>query len=89
MTESEMRKRLNQFTKDQIINAVVKTYPYRNIVERLISNLEYLEKDQLIKKHSDAIDEENKATQEYIKWRNEMIEKYGIDGKVRLIDIPD
>lgn len=89
MTEAEMKKRLKEFSKAQIINAIIKTYPYRNIVERLISNLEYLEKDEIIKKHSDAIDEESMATHQYLKWRDEMIQKYGTGGKVRLIDIPD
>lgn len=89
MTEAEMIKRLNGFTKAQIINAIVKTYPYRGIPERLISNLEYLEKDELLQKHSDAIDAESKATKEYMQWRGDMIQKYGTDGKVRLIDIPN
>lgn len=89
MTEAEMTRRLNSFTKAQIINAIVKTYPYRGIAERLISNLEYLEKDEVLQKHRDAIEEESRSTQEYIKWRGDMIQKYGTDGKVRLIDIPN
>lgn len=89
MTEAEMIRKLNGFTKAQIINAIVKTYPYRGIAERLISNLEYLEKDELLQKHSDAIDAESKATKEYMQWRGDMIRKYGTDGKVRLIDIPN
>ncbi|BDZ79141.1 hypothetical protein [Claveliimonas bilis] len=88
MTEAEMIRNLNSFTKAQIINAIVKTYPYKSMVERLISNLEYLERDEVLQKHNDAIEEESKATKEYIKWRGDMIQKYGTDGKVRLIDIP-
>lgn len=89
MTEVEMTKKLNKFSKAQIINAIVKTYSYRGIVERLISNLEYLEKDQILKKHSEAIKEESEITKQYFKWRGDMIEKYGENGKVRLIDIPN
>ena len=84
MTEAEMIRNLNSFTKAQIINAIVKTYPYKSMVERLISNLEYLERDEVLQKHNDAIEEESKATKEYIKWRGDMIQKYGTDGKVRL-----
>lgn len=87
MTEAEMIKNLNSFTKTQIINAIVKTYPYKGMVERLISNLEYLERDEVLQKHKDAIEEESRATQEYIQWKRDMIQKYGTDGKVRLIDI--
>lgn len=89
MTEAEMIRNLNSFTKTQIINAIVKTYPYKGMVERLISNLEYLERDEVLQKHKDAIEEESRATQEYIQWKRDMIQKYGTDGKVRLIDIPN
>lgn len=88
MTESEIRKKLSKFSKAQIIEGIVKTYPYRNIAERLISNLEYMETDRMINSHKDAIDQESIATKKYIEWRGDMIQKYGTDGEVRLIDIP-
>lgn len=88
MTETEIRKKLSKFSKEQIIEGIIKTYLYRNIAERLISNLEYMEKAQILNRHKDAIDQESIATKLYIKWRGDMIEKYGTDGKVMLKDIP-
>lgn len=88
MTEAEMVKRLNSFSKAQIINAIVKTYWYKGSVERLISNLEYIEKDEILKKHKEVIKEESEITKQYIKWRGDMIEKYGTEGTLKWIDIP-
>lgn len=88
MTEEKMRKQLNKFSKSQIIDTIIKTYPYRDFVETLIEKLEYLHTDELIKKHSDAINQASITTHEYIQWQNDMIEKYGSNRKVRLFDIP-
>lgn len=88
MTESEIRKKLSKFSKAQIIEGIIKIYPYRNIAERLISNLEYMETDRMINRHKDYIDQESIATKKYIEWRGDMIQKYGTDGEVRLADIP-
>lgn len=88
MTESELRNDLNKFTKSQIINAIVRTFPYRGISERLIANLEHSYTEELISKHSYAIEEESEATKEYIKWRGDMVDKYGDNGQVWVCDIP-
>lgn len=88
MTESELRNELNKFTKSQIIDAIVRTFPYRGVSERLIANLEHSYTEELISKHSYAIEEESEATKEYIKWRGDMIDKYGDNGEVRLCDMP-
>lgn len=88
MTETEIRKKLSKFSKAQIIEGIIKTYPYRNIAMRIISNLEYMQKAEMINNHKDAIDQESIATKKYIEWRGDMIQKYGTDGEVRLIDIP-
>lgn len=89
MTEEKMRKQLNKFSKSQIIDTIIKTYPFGSFTEKLITNLEYLHTDELNKKHSNAIKKEQKETHKYLQWKNEMISKYGSDGKVRLIDIPN
>lgn len=88
MIETEIRKKLSKFSKAQIIDGIVKTYEYRNSAEHLISNIEYMETDRMLNSHKDAINQESVATKEYIKWRGDMIQKYGTDGHVRLIDIP-
>lgn len=89
MTIEQMRNKLDKFSKSQIIDVIIKKHPYQCNVERLIEDLEYLHDNELIKKHSDSIDEERKATHEYIKWQDEMIAKYGSNRKVRLVDIPN
>lgn len=89
MTVEQMRKKLDKFSKYQIIDTIIKKYPFKRFAEELIEDLEYLNKNELFKKHLDAIDDEQKATHEYIKWQAEMIGKYGSDGQVRLADIPN
>lgn len=84
----ELVQRLRKFSKEQIIGAILESYPGSLYLERLINNLEYRNKQDLLAKHSAAIDAERQAAGAYMDWRREMYDKYRCGGRNRLKDIP-
>lgn len=84
----KLAQRLNRFSKDQIIRAISESYQASYILETLINDLEYRAQEDLLAKHSSAIDAERRAAEACMDWRREMCDKYGHGGECRLADIP-
>lgn len=84
----KLAQRLNRFSKDQIIRAISESYQASYILESLINDLEYRAQEDLLAKHSSAIDAERRAAEACMDWRREMCNKYGHGGECRLADIP-
>lgn len=79
-TEKEnLKEKLNKYSKDEIIGAVVETiseFDVHQLKHRLFS----IKTDRLLKKFKEASKEETHAFDEYIRFYNDLAEKYG-DGK--------
>ncbi|MCD8239383.1 MAG: hypothetical protein LUC92_08625 [Clostridiales bacterium] len=88
MSDEEVAKRLRKFSKEQIIDGIVRRYQGDYLLRTLLHELENRATQDLAIQHLAAIDEENAAAQAYFKWNGEMCEKYGKDGKAYLRDIP-
>lgn len=84
----KLAQRLNRFSKEQIIKAISESYQASYILESLIINLESIAQEELLAKHSSAIDAERQAAGACMDWRREMCDKYGHGGECRLADIP-
>ena len=77
----KLAQRLNRFSKDQIIRAISESYQASYILESLINNLESIAQEDLLAKHSSAIDAERRAVRACMDWRREMCDKYGHGGE--------
>lgn len=84
----KLAQRLRKFSKEQIIGAITESYQASFYLESLISNLEYRSQQDLLAKHSSAIDIERQAAGACMDWRREMCDKYGHGGQCNLKDIP-
>lgn len=82
-------KRLNKFSKEQIIRAISESHFSYFILDGLITDLEYQAQQDLLSKHSSAIDAERAAAQACMDWRREMCDRYGNGGNCKLKDIPN
>lgn len=78
-------KKLNKFSKEQIIKAILESH----VSHFILDNLEYQAQQDLLNKHSSAIDAERAAAQACMDWRREMCERYGNGRNCKLKDIPN
>jgi len=84
----KLAQKLKRFSKDQIIRAISESYQASYILESLINDLEYRAQEDLLAKHSSAIDAERQAAGACMDWRREMCDKYGHGVLCRLAGNP-
>lgn len=87
-TQKEIEQKLSKYTKQEIISALSRCFPVWMHIDSMIRSIEYYRKEDVLERHRKAIDEENEATKDYINWKHEVVEKYGSDGEVKLMDLP-
>ena len=78
-SESDIKK-LSKYSKEEIIEALSKSYQASYIIQGLISDLEQRATDKLFADSRKAIDNAIATREAYFKWVKEMCAKYG-DGK--------
>lgn len=78
-SESDLKK-LSKYSKEEIIDALGKSYQASYIIQGLISDLEQRATDKLFADSRKAIDNTIATREAYFKWVKEMCAKYG-DGK--------
>lgn len=85
---SQLVKKLEKYSKDQIIEALANQFNADYYIRGLLNHLEAQEGDRLLKEHSAAIDAEISARHAYIQWKNEICARYGDGKSVKISDIP-
>lgn len=85
----EYIKKLNKFSKEQIIRRLSEIHSSYRVLDRLITDLEYQTQQDLIGKHSSAVDAERAAAKAYMDWRRKACDRYGNGEKCKLQDIPN
>lgn len=88
MEAREIKKRLNAFSKEKIVDALASDWELKRIAERVLNKLEQQQVSDLIEEHGKAIDKQLDAMKKYNQWKKDMIKKYGADGEVKLKDVP-
>lgn len=78
-------KEIARYSKEQILEALGRSFVD---LENLLTELEYVQRTEVLKEHNKAIDESNAAFTAYTEWYKKIIEKCGDGTKVRLFQIP-
>ena len=80
---------LNKYTKDEIIYGISQlAWCNDDYIARIIRAIEQKRDAELFEKQTSISDDFRNALTEYVKWKNEMVAKYGDGKSVSLKDIP-
>lgn len=86
-SESDLKK-LSKYSKEEIIEALGKSYQASYIIQGLISELERRATDKLFADSRKAIDNTTATREAYFKWTKEMVKKYGDGVHVKISALP-
>lgn len=87
-TKKEALEDLAKYSKEEIIEALGKSYLSTGDIDYILIDLNYIRQTKTIDEHQKAAADASAALTAYIEWQKEVIEKYG-DGKtVRFIQLP-
>lgn len=78
-------KEIAQYSKEQILEALGRSFIDLKL---LLNELEYVQRTEVLKEHSKAVDESIAALDAYIGWQKKIIEVYGGKANVRLDQLP-
>lgn len=84
----EALKKLSAYKKEEIIEALGRSYQSEYIAEQMLDYLESRKEKALLDRHRKAIDKEIAARKAFMEWKKEMCEKYGDGQTVKLSNIP-
>ena len=84
----ETLKKLLSYRKEEIIEALGRSYQSEYIAEQMLNYLESKKEKDLLDRHRKALDKEIAARKAFMEWKNEMCEKYGDGQTVKLTNIP-
>lgn len=94
MDKNKIKKELSKFSKEDIIDCVIEEFYFydNHRLNNFVSKLKYRQKLRELEKQdrefSRVSQEQHEAMNLYFDWKKRVIDKYGKDGRVRLIDIP-
>lgn len=83
----ELIKRLRKFSKNEIIDDVVR-YGWGNVVEDMLFRLETKAIKELRDIQTKAFDDTKSAFSAYEKWQQDMVNTYGDGKSVKMMNIP-
>ena len=89
LDNKSLRKRLEKYSKADIISAVCGLFQADYIVNEILITLESLEAERAIEKEKKSFDESSKSDDNYYKWMERMIQTYGDGEKVEIGKLPD
>lgn len=89
LDNKSLRKRLEKYSKADIISAVCGLFQADYIVNRMLITLESLEAERAIEKETKSFDDSVKSNDNYYKWMERMIQTYGDGEKVEIGKLPD
>lgn len=81
--------KLSKYSKKDIIEALGNQYDSDFIVSRMVMEIENKETQKAIGEHEKALSAESEAIEAYYSWLDEMCDKYGYNGKVTLLSLPE
>lgn len=88
MDTDDIKKKLRKCPKEVIIDCLVRHWEAKHIIQEIIYNSDEKAKDKLHEEDKKAWETYNEALKRYLKWKQEMCNRYG-DGKtVKLADVP-
>ena len=89
LNDKSLRKRLEKYSKSDIISAVCNLFQADSIVRSMLITLEELEAERAIEKEKRIFNEETQASDNYYKWMERMVKTYGDGKKVEIGKLPD
>ena len=89
LDNKSLRKRLEKYSKADIISAVCGLFQADYIVNKMLITLESLEAERAIEKEKKSFDDSAKSDDNYYKWMERMIQTYGDGEKVEIGKLPD
>ncbi len=95
MDKNRIKKELNKFSKEDIIDCLVEDslftfneYQMKTFIYKLQSRKRLNDLDREQAEFDKVSKESSEAMKLYSDWKTKVIEKYGKDGEVKLVDIP-
>ena len=89
LDNKSIMKRLEKYSKADIISAVCGLFQADYIVNKMLIELESLEAKRAIEKEKKSFDNSAKSDDNYYKWMERMIQTYGDGEKVEIGKLPD
>ena len=86
-SDSDLKK-LSKYSKEEIIEALSKSYQASYIIAGLLSDLEQKATDKLFEDSKKSIDASISSRTAYSEWIKEMCEKYGDGKRFKISSLP-
>ena len=81
MTREELRKKINKYTKEQIIEGIFNTYFSENEIKKILNSIDHHVKQKRIeddfKECERVTNNSNKAIDDYVNYVKQLKQKYG------------
>lgn len=94
MTKEKIKSELNKYSKDEIIACLVdyvmyfNSYPLNTMFSRLKCQRDINNRNTMQKEYDKVNEEFDESLKKFSDWKERVIEKYGEEGQVKLINIP-